>query len=314
MKKLLPLLLLGIVVAFAGCVGQGPAVGVVTCAGEGITRGIEVSDFTFDFNEIYGGEAVGLTFTAENMGGASGTLIGAELFGPSINEGAVAGNLTWGCPGACDLTDPTDLITGDALNPPNYDLDIPGDMTTYVWTLQAPEGLGAEAGYDFNIRTEYNYETNFVGILTVMSSSYLRTLPEEERKALIKAGGLSQQCYSGGPIALTAAAGTHFVDVEPGEDKTIRFKVTNVGGGYPFYPAPLDPTTSMYKVHINPTSGAVTCSDQTITLSRGQTGTFSCTFSPTSAVTNKEDITFTIKLDYNYWLDKSTFIKVLRPL
>jgi len=310
MKKLLPLLLLGIVVAFAGCIGQGPAPTAVTCAGTGVTDGITITDFTFDFNEIYGGEAVGLTFTAENMGGASGTLLSAEVFGPSINEAAAAGNLTWGCPAPCNLT----LDINEGLDAPNYDLDIPGGMYTSVWTFEAPTGLGAEAGYDFNIRTKYNYETNFVGILTVMSSSYLRTLPEDERKALIQAGGLSQQCYSGGPIALAAAAGTHFVDVAPGEDKTIRFKVTNVGSGYPYYPSPLDPTTSMYKVHINPTTGQVTCSDQTITLSRGQTGTFSCTFNPTSTVTNKEDITFTIKLDYNYWLDKSTFIKVLRPL
>jgi len=310
MKKLLPLLLLTLVVAVSGCVGQPTTPAGITCAGSGMTNGISITDFSFDFAEIYGGEAVGLTFTAENLGGTSGTLLGAEVFGPTINEGGVATDLAWGCPAPCDLT----LTIDQVLDAPNVDLSIPGGMYTNVWTFEAPTGLGAEAGYDFNVRTTYSYVTNFVGVLTVMSSSYLRTLPEEERKTLIQAGGLSQQCHSGGPLALEAAAGTHFVDPTPGDTKTIRFKVTNVGGGYPYYPTPLDPVTTMYKVHINPTSGEVTCPDQTITLSKGQTGTFSCTFSPSSAVTNKRDITFTISMDYNYWTDRSTFIKVLRPL
>jgi len=310
MKKLLPLLLLTLAVIVSGCIGQTPTLTAISCSGAGVTNGIVISDFTFDFNEIYGDEAVGLTFTAENIGGASGELIGAEIFGPTINEGAGAGNLTWGCLPTCELE--PDLTTENALESPNVEMDIPGGMFTETWTLEAPTGLGAEAGYNFNVRLRYSYETNFVGVLRVMSSEYLRSLPADERTALIQAGGLHQQCYSGGPIELTAASGTHFVDPESAP-KTIRFKVTNVGAGFPYYGSDDIDEDYMYKVHLESASGLTCTGVDEIPLSRGQTGTFSCTFTATTP-TNYQDITFTLRLDYNYWLDKSTFIKVMRPL
>jgi len=316
MKRLLPLLLLIGVVATAGCqiggtrIGQGGTEVGLACPGSGVTEGISLTDWSFDFNQIYGSEAVGLTLTAENFGGKDGTLVSYNIFGPDIvTSGATP--MQW-------TSDKSIAGTiNQALPAPNTDLGMPGGMYTDTWTMTAPSGLTVETPFTFNVRTTYDYSTSFSGVLTVVSSTYLRTLPEEERKALIQSGGLSAQCFTGGPIKIEGAAGTHFVD-PGGASKTVRFKITNVGTGFPFYNTAdktyngID-TSTMYKVHVQPTTTGITCTDQTITLSRGQVGTFSCTFTA-GTPTYKTDFTFQVDIDYQYWDDRATSIKVLRPL
>jgi len=312
MKRLLPLLLLIIAIFVSGCAGisqlQGGRKETLSCPGAGVTDGIAITDFSFDFNQIYGSEQVGLTLTAENVGGSTGALTSYQLFGMDFGSGS----LQWGITPSSSNSN-----VNLKLDAPNTDLGIPGGMDTRTWTLKAPSGLTVETPFTLHGRITSNYSTSFSGILTVVSSSYLRSLPVEERKALIQSGGLSAQCYTGGPIKIEAAAGTHFVD--PSGTKNIRFKVTNVGVGAPFYntsaPNYLGITPeSMYKIYVVPTtSGQVTCTGGDITLSRGQTGSFTCTFtSPTPTL--KTDYPFQISIVYQYWQDTTASIKVLRPL
>jgi hypothetical protein len=315
MKKLLPLLLLTLAVIVSGCVGQ--EAGVISCPGEGVTDGVTITDFSFDFNEIYGGESVGLTFTVENFGGEDGTLNSYQLFGPDmVTSGATS--MQW------EVTSGDITSTGIAedLSAPNMDLGIPGGMYTELWTIKAPGGLTVETPVNLNIRATYTYKTSFSGVLTVMTQSYLSSLPPEERKALIQSGGLSAKCYTGGPMKLQAAAGTHFVD--PSGEPKIRFVINNVGPGYPFWPETgtidgdydeIDDTTK-YRVHVPAqTSGFVTCLEDTVTLSRGEVGTFDCSFDASSmTVTAKTDYNFQIEIEYYYWQDSATAIRVLRPL
>jgi hypothetical protein len=313
MKRLLPLLLLIAAIGIAGCAGIGNQGGGGTqelaCTGAGMTDGVTITDFSFDFNQIYGGESVGLTLTVENLGGATGTLQSYQLFGPDFGTGTMQWEVTSGTPTATGLA--------KSLSAPNPDLNIPGGMDTILWTIKAPSGLTVETPQNFNIRTTYEYSTAFSGILSVMSSSYLQSIPSDQRKTLIQSGGLSASCYTGGPIQVEAAAGTHFVD-PAGATKTIRFKITNVGSGYPFYGGTSSYTditpAYMYRIHLNGgTSGPVTCTDQDITLSRGQVGTFECDFTAPTP-TAKTDYNFQISLTYYYWQDSSAAIKVLRPL
>ncbi len=202
------------------------------------------------------------------------------------------------------------------MSAPNTDLGIPGGMETYIWVIEAPTGLTVETPFNLNVRTTYEYTTSFSGVLSVMTQSYLQTLPPEERRDLIQRGGLSAQCHTGAPIKLEGAAGTHFVD--PTGVQTIRFKVSNVGPGYPFYGADSNyddiDSTTMYRVYIPAqTSGIVSCAADTIVLSRGQIGTFDCTFTAPTP-TAKTDYTFQIDVDYYYWQDSMSAIRVLRPL
>jgi len=311
MKRLLPLLLLIVAIGIAGCAGIGALQGGgregLECSGAGATDGIAIVDFSFDFNEIYGSESVGMTLTSENVGGASGILESYQLFGMDFGSGA----LQW------QITPNSAATPGVTLDAPNYDLNIPGGIDSRVFTLTAPAGLTVETPFTLNGRITSSYSTSFSGILTVVSSTYLQSLPIEERKALIQSGGLSAQCWTGGPLRVEAAAGTHFVD--PSGTKNIRFKVTNVGVGAPFYSttgytySDITPST-MYKIYVNPIStGNVQCTGGEYTLSRGETGSFTCTFVAPS-FTNKVDFPFQIDIDYGYWVDRSASIKVLRPL
>jgi len=312
MKRLLPLLLLIVAIGISGCAGIGALQGgggpVLACPGAGVTDGITITDFSFDFNEIYGGESVGLTFTVENFGGSDGTLNSYQLFGPDFGTGGMQWEITSGSQ--------TKTGMGEALSAPNTDLGIPGGMYTELWTIKAPSNLTVETPVNLNIRTTYTYKTSFSGVLTVMTQSYLGSLAPEERKALIQSGGLSASCYTGGPIQLKAAAGTHFVD--PTGTPKIRFVVTNVGPGYTFWGgtgmySDISDTTK-YRVDIPAqTSGIVTCPANTIVLSRGEVGTFDCTFTAPT-VTAKTDYNFQIYVEYYYWQDSATAIKVLRPL
>jgi len=315
MKRLLPLLLLIVAIGIAGCAGinslQGGGQQVLACEGAGVTNGIMITDFAFDFNEIYGGESVGLTLTVENLGGSSGTLNSYQLFGPDFSTSPT--DMQWSFTGT---TDDTETGMAEILAAPNSDLGIPGGMYTELWTILAPSGLTVETPVNLNIRTTYEYDTYFSGVLTVMTQSYLGSLPPEDRKALIQSGGLSARCFTGGPIQLEAAAGTHFVD--PSGTKTIRFIVTNVGSGYPFWGGTGMYTdisdSTKYRIHVPAQiSGIVTCAEDTVVLSRGEIGTFDCTFDSPSP-TAKTDYNFQINVEYYYWQDSATAIKVLRPL
>jgi len=320
MKRLLPLLLLIVAIGIAGCAGIGSLQGggqELACKGAGVTDGVTITDFSFDYDQIYGGESVGLTLTVENLGGSEGKLKSYHLFGPDFGNETMQWEITQETCNSAKTGSITDL--NKTLSAPDPDLNIPGGMETCTWTIKAPSALTVETPASFNIRTTYEYKTQFSGVLTVMTSSYLQSMPPEERKALIQSGGLSASCYTGGPIKLEAAAGTHFVDLAAGEEKTIRFKVTNVGPGYPFYGntsnyADVKPEY-MYTIHVDGgKSGPVNCTADSKVLSRGQTGTFDCIIKLTKAPTTKTDYNFQIGITYYYWQDSATTIKVLRPL
>jgi len=317
MKKILLLLIL-IAVVVSGCVGQDGGNGQqLACPGAGSTDGIVITDFSFDYSPVYAGESPGLNLEVQNNGGEIGTLLGVDIFGPEIVDKAT--DLQWG-----GQTKELSKKINEELDPPDSTMNMPGGVWSNVWTLTAPTKLATDTDYTFNARARYNYETTFTAVLTVMKSTYLRSLPAEKRQELINSGGLSQQCYSGGPLKVTGAAGTHFID--PEGEKTIRFKIENVGSGYTYCDTDpkksgcvdnIDPGNTMYHVKIrDPLSGGnyftKGCA-QDVILSKGQSVVFSCKFTAPK-FTNKQDITFSIPIEYNYYVDAAAPIKVQRAL
>jgi hypothetical protein len=316
MKKILLLLILIAVVAVSGCMNAQPIEKELICNGAGSNDGMIITDFSFDYSPVYSGETPGLTVEVQNNGGETGKLLGVEIFGPEVNPNG-ATDLQWGT---------SELLIqslNEELTPPDPTMNMPGEPWSKVWTLTAPKNLATDTDYTFNARVKYSYKTTFTAVLTVMSSSYLRSLPAQKRSELIQSGGLSQQCYSGGPLSVTGAAGTHFVD--PSGNKTIRFKIVNVGSGFPYCAwnntndcgNDLNPSTTMYHVHVGTPLGtnikdcAMPSGD--IILSKGTNVVFSCKFTAPT-FTNKQDITFSIPIEYDYYVDASAPIKVQRVL
>jgi hypothetical protein len=310
MKKILPLLILIAVVAFSGCVNQ-PITPPIACKGAGATDGITITDFSFDYAPN-AGESTGLTLETTNIGGETGMLLGVDVFGPEINIGE-ATDFKWGASESLTQT------LNEELEAPDPEISMSGGSWPKVWTLTAPKSLVTDTEYTFNARVKYRYTTTFTAVLTIMKSEYLRSLSSDDRKNLIESGGLSQQCSSGGPLSVTGTSSTHFVD--PSGEKTIRFKIDNVGNGYPYCVSSeddcgntLDPGTTMYHVKVkSPEGGYLTNCESDKILSKGKSVVFSCKFNAPE-FTNKLDITFSIPITYDYYIDSSAPVTVKKSL
>jgi hypothetical protein len=304
-NALIPLCLLASIVTFSGCIGQGGGGG-----GTG-TNGIIIKDFGFAIPSIYTGETADLTLTLQNVGGEKGTLQEIAIFG--VDKGDNPGALTWG-EGSGDDFEQTFTAT-DTLVPPDPTTGFEGDEHFAEYMPESPTGIKSPTTYDFQARVKYLYTTTFTGKITVVKDEYLRSLPADQRDALIKVGGVQDSSVSGGPLSLAAASGRHFImrSDDTLTARPIKFKITNVGSGFP-YITPWGETT-LYYITVSASDG-ISCNvgtdDANIKLSRGKTGIIPCTFTPPAygTYTNKLDKMFSVTLNYGYYVDSSASITV----
>jgi len=312
MKSTLILLcFLASIVILSGCVGQGG--GAVTAG----TDGLIIKEFGFDYSPIYSGESTGLTLTLQNVGGEKGTLKEIEVFGVDA-PAAAAGTLTWGYGTVDDfkLEEGIELVPVPVeLLPPDPTTGFEGEEFFQEWVPQSPTSIRSPTTYDFQTRVKYLYTTVFTGKITVVDDAYLRSLPADQREALIKVGGVQDASVTGGPLALTAASGRHFIlrTGEGGTARSIKFKIANVGSGYPY----IEPWSNdnLHKVTVTGEEGIdcnVGTAEADIKLSRGKTGVISCEFTPPvqGTFSNKIDKMFSVTLSYGYYVDSSASITV----
>lgn len=304
-KALIPLSLLAIVI-LSGCDIPGGGGGII--AG---TNGIIIRDFGFDYSPIYAEETTGLTLTLQNVGGEEGTLQEITIFGVDA-PAATPGNLTWGYGTGDTFT----LTPTDVLLPPDPTTGFEGEEYYQEWVPEAPAGIKSATTYEFQTRVKYTYSSTFTGKIQVVHNDYLRTLPPEEREALIRVGGVQDASVTGGPLSLTAASGRHFIirTGDAAEDRSIKFKITNVGSGFP-YKSPWG-TANLHYVTITADEGIDCAPGASLPvdekLARGKTGVISCEFtSPADGTfTNKVDKYFSVTLDYGYYVDSAASITV----
>jgi hypothetical protein len=300
MKKIV-LTTLVLTVFLAGCTIFGAAPGMPS-----ETNGIIIKDFGFSPSEVYAGQSAGLTLTLQNVGGAKGILGEITIFGidaPSPN----AGSLTWGYGSGDDFT--LDLIT--ELFPPDPTTGFDGEEYFQDWVPESPTGITAATTYDFLTRVKYLYTTTFTGKIQIVDNDYLRTLSTSDSEALIKVSGVQDATVTGGPLSLTAASGRSFIvrEGDPSESRDIKFKITNVGSGYPYKNPWSD--DNLHIVTVVATDG-ISCSVPDVRLSRGKTGLLTCAFTTPAqgTFTNKIDKIFSITLGYGYYIDSATSITV----
>jgi hypothetical protein len=298
MKRILPLLMLIGVIVLSGCVGQD---GTQPTG----TNGLIIKDFSFSPPGVITGESTELYIEVQNVGGDTAYLKKITVFG--VDTASTANELQWGSSKSFAVNLAEDLI------PPDPSTGFEGDFYPDSWPLQAPTGVKAKTSYDFGVRVEYSYTTTFTGFIRLMEDNYLKTLPREERDTIQKVGGVVNPSITAGPLSVAAASGRHFI-IRTGDnssDRTIKFKITNVGSGFPYGN---DINANLYQVTITSlTQGLFDC-DNNVTLSKGKTGMFSCQISTPSATDfsgkNKLDKAFALKLTYNYFLDSSASIIV----
>jgi hypothetical protein len=302
MKKLVPLILLIGTVILSGCTTTG---GGTTATGNGII----LDDFSFDYTPIYAGDQIGLNIELHNIGGEIGTLKKVTVFGQDFNSGTTPDPLKWTIGSTSDL-----VQTPNAeLYPPESDTGFEGDIWTYQWLIMAPSGVRASTDYEFQTRAEYSYTTEYSGTIRIVSADYLRTLNAADRENLIKQGGVVASTVTGGPLTIAAASGRHFIvqSDAPAATSDIKFKVTNIGSGYP-YNGDLSVPANLYIVRITGSDGLNSCTSTDFPLARGKTGTFTCTIDipAEGSITNKLDKNFRITLSYDYYVDSAADITV----
>jgi len=306
-KALISLSLLAIVVILSGCQLPGGGGGAEVQG----TNGIIIKEFGFDYSPIYSGESTGLTLTLQNVGGEKGTLKDIEVFGVDA-PAAAAGALTWGYGTGDSFT-----LTGidQEMLPPDTTTGFEGEEYFQEWVPESPTDIKSSTTYDFQVRVKYLYTTTFTGKITVVDDEYLRSLPSDEREALIKVGGVQDASVTGGPLSLTAASGRHFIlrEGEGGTARSIKFKIANVGSGFP-YKEPWS-NDNLHIVTVTAEDGiscGVGTTDADIKLSRGKTGVISCEFTPPvqGTFTNKIDKMFSVTLEYGYYVDSAADITV----
>jgi hypothetical protein len=311
MKKqtLLPLFLIGIVF-ISGCVGQQP-----TTTKEG--KGLSIQSFSPDFDEVRSGEEITLSSLIENVGESDATDISVQLFGLNLNE--------W------DLVSPDDETqTLNILRKADTSLELPGESYEFNWNLESPSGLRVDNTYTANIRTYYIYQTSVVTTLRFMSYDYMKSLPEKDFEAAKSSTGVVQTSVSAAPVSGSINVGNRpLIVYGDGDTYSIQLIIENVGNGNPFnkdadYPGYGGSLNSddLYSVYVNiETDLDLDCSNTLgnaksglVRLSRGSSKTLFCTATipSMSSLGNKKDYTVTANLEYGYFIDDSTKVKVLK--
>ncbi len=306
-KEIVPLLLIVGVVFVSGCIGQTKTTGAA--------KGLSIQSFSPDFEEVRSGEEITLSALIENVGEADATGISVQLFGLNFNEW----NLQGDNPKKQSIlrkADPTQ--------------DMPGESYEFNWNLQSPPNLRVDNTYTANIRTYYKYQTSAVATLRFMSYDYIKSLPADEFEKAKKSAGVVQSTVSSAPISASINVGSRpLIVYSDGDTYSVQLTITNVGNGNPFklnadypgYGGPLD-SSDLYYVDVDiDTDLDLDCSNTLDTaksgelrLTRGTSKTLFCTATIPSVedLGNTKDYTVTVNLNYGYYTDASTKIKVLK--
>jgi len=285
------LLFLILIVFISGC-GQQQ-----TIQPNSVTDGIIIKDFSFDQSEVYAGDYVKLNLEVQNVGEVKGKLTEISIYG-----GWLTGRQPIPEDGIIDKPD---------LEPANPSAKFEGESKYFWQKINPPPEVQSSTNYQFGVRVKYDYQTEYIGTVRFVNPTYLDTLSKQQKDSLIVSNGIITSSVSNGPLNVNPISGRSFI-VESSSDRLIKFGIKNVGSGYPYI------SEGDYSVKIDDSKsiGATCYKDEEnknikeIKLSRGETGTFICSFSVPSGFGNYVDKSFKIIFSYSYYTDGSTSITV----
>lgn len=309
MRYISILLLIVPILFISGCIGQTPT-------GTSTNDGIVITDFSFQNTPIYAEENVGLNLEVQNVGSSEARLKRIQVYGVDFSPS----DIDWRV-----KNNDNDLRLNEELYQPDPGINLDGEKYFYEWMLKAPSKVLASTKYDFVARVEYEYITTYTGTIRLVNDNYLQSLSDEERNKLYNSDGIVSSKTTNGPISVTPFSGRHFIvtgAISPGgeggefnQPRAIRFKIENIGKGYP-YICPIgidcvsdDSSANKSYLRVKTMGDFVSCSVNEIKLSTGKSHVIDCNFSP-SSVENKVDKTFQIELSYSYYVDFYTSITV----
>lgn len=288
MKRALILFSLLFIVYLSGCIGQ-------TSIGRGVATGVIIKSFEPDISEVFSGDSVVFTLTVENVGEEDATNVQAKLFGLGTDWTWDSGKKTIG-----------DLLKSDPQN------KIPGGTGDVNWDATSPSGLRVDNTYTVGARVYYTYRTTASGTIKVYSQDYLRAKPEEAEK-IMKSSGIASFSVTKAPISISLAGVARPLIYRSGsQTSTITILIDNIGQGTPYRQTETDMQITVTKFKVSDTDCLSKITDSTPRLPRTGQKSISCTFTLPSEVVEYTTIPIEVQLSYNYFIDSSTTIKVLK--
>ncbi|MCX6820359.1 MAG: hypothetical protein NT016_00145 [Candidatus Aenigmarchaeota archaeon] len=310
MKTYALLALLVGVVALSGCIGQS-----TTVTGG---KGLAISSFGPDFNDIRSGEPVYLSAMVTNVGEYDATGISAQLFGINI------GGDEW------SLASGAQTQTFSTLRRSDSTMNLPGESQEFVWNLNSPAEMLVDNTYTANVRLYYKYGTQTTALLKFITYDYLKSLPTSDVSNVQSTAGVSHTSSSAAPIAVSLNVGSRpLVVYKDGDQFMVEIILNNADIGNPFAvgatypPAGALQQADLYKVNVAVTSDLdLNCANSlgggatsgVVTLTKGATKAIFCTATIASKnnLGNMRDYAVTVTTTYGYYVDSSTDISVMR--
>jgi len=277
-----------VVVFLSGCTfpGVGPARGAAT--------GVIIKSFAPDISEIFSEDDVTFSLSVENVGGEDAYNVQARLFGLGTD---------WEF-----LSDKLQEIGYLERSQPEY--KVPGGIGDAQWDITSPPGLKVDNTYTASTRLTYSYRTTALANIKIYDSEYLRSNPEDA-ESIMKSSGIESFTVTNAPITVELAGLARPLIKRAGtQEASITVLLDNIGQGKPYDSTENDMTITVVKVKAYET----TCvRNQSVRLPRSGKKSVPCRFE----LPDVEEFTtlpLEVELSYNYFLDDTTSIKVLKSL
>lgn len=282
--------------------GSGGLVGTV---GSG-TQGVVITSFSPEVSIIdVGGTSVLYTIALENRGEQDALNVVAKIIGglgsdtpASKTKEPVAGG-----------------INSIKLSGQDASKGLKGDTTTGDWSVTVPEQKDADNPYTTTARVTYSYTTVSEIVLRVVNQDFLRSSGSSSSS---QTSGIVSSKTTLGPFSVTATAPR--VTIQSGQEAgsvRVQYVIENIGGGRPYKDSVKIENLDLVDISVSSSDSGVSeikCGDSTQRIpSTTKSKTISCDVTVTG-VTNFKEFPITLKLSYNYFVDSTTTITVLKKL
>jgi len=298
-KHILVLLasLLVVVVAFSGCI-EIPGIGG---GGGGITTGVIIKSFAPDMSEIFSEDDVTFSLTVENVGEEDATNVKAKIFGLGTD---------WTGADWVDVAKRTQTI--GLLERSQSEYSVPGGTGDAQWGVKSPVDLKVDNTYSASVRLTYGYSTTALANIKIYNKDYLDSNPDEQ-ETIMRSSGIKSFTVTNAPIKveLTGLA-RPLIYRGSGQQASVTVLISNIGQGKPYKTEEDDMEVTVDKIEINKEK----CDgnpEGTYRLPRAGAKSVPCRFT-LPYIDSYTTIPVDIELSYNYFLDSTTSIKVLKSI
>jgi len=257
------------------------------------TNGIVIEEFSSSLSEISPGEQVQFRLKIRNSGSVQAENIKFELFGVSYGD--------WMCT--------TDCAKMDYLRAPDPESNTEGETRECIWDCIAPE---LKTTYSPGARVWYDYKTNIIRSITVVSHDELQRLAD-------KGETLASESISSttSPVSVDVQIKTPLKYWPEKNEITfpIAFKIDNTGNGVACIENCEERDWNYIILYITSELELSDCelkanSENKIQLWEGNTRTITCNAKINERATIQTKKTIDAMAEYTYFTDKITSVKV----